>query len=167
MRRMVYTLAPLMVATAVLAGCGGSSAMESLTADAEIFDGLPRAVVEERLADPVLQENLRQVSTSERAGMAQLNVASAIFCRDALEQYQRWVSAGTPPTVPEVARPNNPEPVFEEFMGQWVEDLERAIDSGDPEIVRSDLMATGGCWSTVVDPHDPEARTVTDVLEGR
>lgn len=153
-------------ATFTLAGCTHAETSIDGVDQAKLA-GLPSDVVAERLADPVFVENLSGFPLGERTGVVQLNVASAIFCRDLYGQYEQWTITATTPHVPSVATPDTPEPGFNEFMAQWSSSAQKAIDAGDPAELRSYLLLTLGCRDTIVDPRDAEKRTVAELLEGR
>ncbi|MCL2787501.1 MAG: hypothetical protein FWD59_03260 [Micrococcales bacterium] len=153
----------LLALAVLIAGCGYGQEGD-LGPNSSAFEGLPADVVAERLGDPVLKGVLRDEPTGSRAGMAQLNVSSTVFCRDVLRAERRWVTTGEQPDVPGVVSPANPEPGFDAFMDSWVEMVREAIDSGDPAVLREWLVLTGGCRDVVADPSLSATRTVADVL---
>jgi hypothetical protein len=157
-------VAILLLATA---GACSSSKGPDLSQDSAVFGGLPHDVVVQSLADPSLQEALKASEPSVRVQMAQLNISSTIFCRDALRAYQAWTTLGVAPAVPTVVKPLTPAAGFDAFMNEWVDSVQQTISSGDPDNLRTWLLAGGaGCHDTVADPATSTTRTVADVLQG-
>lgn len=154
------------VVIVTLGACSAQSLPE-VTATSQALAGLPRDVVTERLADPVLEQSLKDAAESDRVEMAQLNISSTIFCRETLSAYETWVTTGVTPGVPAVARPDMPAAGFDSFMNAWHQDVQTAIASGDPEVLRSWLLLLGGCHDTVAAPATDTTQTVADVLQGR
>jgi len=151
---------------ATVAGCSSDKGPD-LTDSSPAFEGLPHDVVVQSLADPSLQEALKATDPSDRVQMAQLNISSTIFCRDALHAYQVWTTTGTTPVAPTVVEPQTPAAGFDAFMNEWVDAVRQIISSGDPDNLRTWLLAGGaGCHDTVADPGANPNRTVADVLQG-
>lgn len=157
-------LAVLVLGAAVACSSQDGDALRAVSTDDPGLAGLPAEVVAERLSDPALQQVLNDEDPGSRTTMAQLNVASTVFCRQVLEEYQQWLYTGREPSVPGVVAPDVPAEGFDRFMADWVEMVQSAMDSGDPEALAAWLVAPGGCWITVADPSVPRV-TVTDVVE--
>jgi hypothetical protein len=159
----------LLVGAFAFAGfaCGGDGAgdgdAETLV-PAEAFEGLPPDVVSERLSDPAFVQGLETDPPQRRARVAQLNVASTVFCRDTYAAYVAWVETGETPDPPTVVRPSSPEDGFDDFMEAYRRSAEEAIESGDPAMLRRWLLQQGaGCASIVVDAAEP-TRRIEDAL---
>ena len=160
-RRLGKALSVLLVLVplSACASAGGSG----LAADDAAFAGLPVEVVEERLADPVLLDALDTAfAEDQRPGVVQLNVATTVYCRALVDAYTRWIDEGLTPTVPDMPRPDVPEGDFDDTAAMWLDDTARSIGSGDPEVLRTELLAQGGCRGVTVAAGGKE--TIADAL---
>lgn len=157
---------PFLALAAVVLLLAGCAEDDNLGASSPVFDGLPADIVEESLGDPSVEAALTLFTDEEKPGVLQLNISSRIFCRDLLVEYEEWVTAGQIPDVPRVVTPTHPEPGFDKFMTSWVEMTQVSINSGDPDQLRSQLLAGGGCPDVVADPATDGKQTIADRLAG-
>lgn len=149
---------------AFVSACASDQQAVPVTKDNPAVAGLPVDVVAERLADPVFQVTMREWDKDTLKQMVQLNISSVVYCRDTLGVYRKWVNAGATPEIPRIARPDKPEPGFDEFMNSYQRQVTEATATGDPESLRNWLLADGaGCRQNIADPRDPK-KTIGDVL---
>jgi len=158
-------LASLLLLSIVLVGCASEPARE-ISPTAEGFVGFPPAVVTERLGDPVFFAALTAQPPAEQMRMAQLQVASTLFCREYFAAYRDWLITGLPPDDVTFIRPKYPEPGFEDFALSWEALAEDAITSNDPAVVHAQLLALGGCVDVIADPATGPA-TIGEILSGQ
>lgn len=69
----------------LLTGCGQQD--DGLSADADYYAGIDPKVVEEYVANPVVQQKLSQDSPDERPSRTQGGAINFVICRDALRVY--------------------------------------------------------------------------------
>lgn len=158
-----WVIASILLLAAMLAGCGSSE--QGISANDPAFAGLPSTVVSQRLSDPAFQEILAGRDNAGAVRMAQFNIAATVFCRGTLTQYERWVRTGQSPTVPSLVTPTHPTPGFTAHMTEsWADEASTAIRSGDPAVLRSWLLLSGGCSDVVADPTVNAKTTIGDAL---
>jgi len=158
--RYQWVLAASVVATMSACSSGPDA---TWTTDSPGLEGLPHEVVAERLADPEFRENLDLTSPDDQLVMIQLQVASTVFCRDLFASYEKWLGTGAAPKTPIFLRPGKPASGFDEFATKWTETFGAAVESGDPEVLRSTLTASGGCDAVVINP-SASKRTIGEWL---
>ena len=159
------SLATAVLTLSVLVGCGRGQ--PTISADDEIFAGLPQEVVEEALAMPYVQQQLKPNDPKDPGNhsLAQAMVRNIIFCREGLRVYQTWVETGQRPTVSPGPVPETPLEPGNTSMLEWYSYLEEALRSGEPQNVKRvlDGEATCGQWVPAV-PGGQE--TIQQVVEG-
>ena len=170
-RRAVFTVAVLAAACLVATVGVAASSTPSAgwpTPDDPIFDGLPRTVVVEVLANPRAQDDVRiltPVAPGARNSMWQGMVINFVQCRQLLVVYRTWSVTGRPGVLAPHPVPGYPqEPSYRDV--QVIDRFYRAaIASGDKARLRSDLLNESGCGVWVpATPGDAGGATIADVV---
>ena len=171
------TITGVVILGVVLVGAMGSSAASMLgandgrwpTADSLVFAGLPKDVVNEVLANPRAQRNVKMwpsAATDQRNALWQGMVINFVECRNVLAAYQSWNSSGKVPTLPAVALPATPVgAVVKDAM--LVDGFYRSeIKSGDVARLRVDLLNESGCGVWIpARPGDATGPTIADTIK--
>jgi hypothetical protein len=165
-----FGLLALGVIGTVAAGNVGSAETSWPSVDSAIFDGLPRDVVSEVLANPQAQDNVQiwpADATEQRNALWQGMVINFVQCRQLLGIYQAWEVSSSAPELPPVTLPANP-------VGSVVKDASvvdsfyrSEIASGDIARLRADLTNESGCGAWIpVKPGDSSGPTIASLVGG-
>lgn len=136
----------VVVALGGLTALVGCSTAGGLSADAPIFRGVDRAIVEETLGEPVLKD--RYDNDEDRKTQDQMVQARAFdyqACRAAYEAYKTWRIKGTPGTLPALTAPT--EVVTDGFKAINDENEQRIrwMQDNDIEAFQASLVGEMKC----------------------
>jgi hypothetical protein len=166
MRGNIKLVAGLVLLSAVVfTGCAKDEV--KLTAESEIFAGLPNEIVQEVLAHPLEKASIEEEPSENRENLAQVRVQVFWACRAEYDIYQAWLTTGIAPTMPAVPAPEHPAngPFT---MGDEQKDVQAIIDSGDPDELKDWLTLEGTCGKHVpLHPNQPTGPTIKDAIEGK
>ena len=138
------------------------------TAESPIFNGLPRDVVTEVLANPRAQENVRILpadATVQRDALWQGMVINFVQCRQLLAIYQTWQETDNAPELPPLVLPTLPgSSVVKDAT--IIDGFYRSeVASGDIAKLRADLTNESGCGPWIpANPGDVAGPTIADVV---
>lgn len=137
--------------------------------EAAYFDGLPRATVEEVLANPAAKEMIRYPITPEkRQQLWQGMTLNFIFCRQMLGYYDTWKTTGTQPTdFPRPsALPTHPVPAV---ITQMYVDYRSYREASTEGLARFKwmMLLDGSCGQWIpAKPGDHTGPTIADIVRG-
>ena len=163
--KILLKLLLLVLCLNLLTGCSDSILSSP---DADIFQGLDPTVVSEVLANPAARAKIETEPKDRQLSLAQGITMSFIVCRDLLKDYQQWQQTGIAPTLKQLPKPTNPDPLTAEHWELSYLDIKESIESGDPEELRDFLTGEASCGEWIpAQPGDISGPTIEDVILGR
>jgi hypothetical protein len=158
-----FLLGAISVCLVGLSACGGDA---EVSTEASYFDGLDPDVVVEVLNDPVAAQKIDEEPEETQPSMAQGLVRNYVICREAFGAYRQWTTTGEVPKLAPIPSPDNPEEPSNETTERDYSSVKAAIESGEPQQLRSRLTAEGGCGQWIpAEPDGREGPTIKEAIE--